>query len=67
MKTGDKEFHELREQFEKNMNEITYGHRLDRDTAGIKGVWYDDGYVNTIFNAYMYGYEYAKSMARLEA
>ena len=65
MKAGDKEFYDLREQFEKNMKEITYGHSLERDTSGIKGVWYADGYVNTLFNTYMYGYEYAKSIARM--
>lgn len=66
MKTGDKEFYELMNQFERNMKELTYGHEVIRDNAGIKGVWYTDGYVNTMFNTYMYGYEYAKSVARLE-
>lgn len=66
MKVGDKEFYELMEQFEKNMKDLTYGHEVIRDKTDIKGVWYEDGHVNTLFNTYMHGYEYAKSIARLE-
>jgi hypothetical protein len=65
MSTGTKEFYELMEQFEKNMKNITYGHNVIRDTSGIKGVWYTDGHVNTIFDAYMHGYEYGKLTERL--
>jgi hypothetical protein len=64
MKTGDKEFYELMNQFEKNMNDITYGHEVTRDKTGIKGVWYTDGHVNTLFNAYMLGYGFGKLAER---
>jgi len=62
MRKGDKEFCDLMTQFEKNVKEITYGHNVERDKSGIKGVWYTDGYINTLFDAYMHGYEYAKCL-----
>lgn len=64
MKTGDKEFCELMAQFEKNVKDITYGHEITRDTSGIKGIWYTDGQVNTLFDAYMHGYEFGKLVGR---
>ena len=69
MKKGDKEFYELMAQFEKNMKELIYGHKIDRVSKNDKvpaGIFYDDGYVNTLFHAYMIGYENAKCLVRLE-
>ena len=68
MKKGDKEFSELMEQFEKNMKELIYGHSIDRVSKADKvpaGIFYNDGYVNTLFHTYMLGYENAKCLTRL--
>ena len=68
MTTKDKEFYELREQFEKDMKNLIYGHKLDRASKNCPvGIFYDDGYVNTLFHTYMLGYETAKCWARLES
>jgi hypothetical protein len=64
MTTGSKEFYEVMEQFERNMKDITYGHEIIRDKSGIKGIWYTDGYVNTLFNTYMHGYQLGKLAER---
>jgi hypothetical protein len=64
--TKDKEFYELRKQFEKDMKQLIYGHGLDRASSNVPtGVFYDDGYVNTLFHSYMLGYESAKCFARI--
>jgi hypothetical protein len=63
--TKDKEFYELRNQFEKDMKQLIYGHRLDRANNIPTGNFYDDGYVNTLFHSYMLGYENAKCLSRL--
>ena len=70
MKKGDAEFHDLMGQFEKNMKQLIYGHEIDRVPENDKipaGIFYNDGHVNTLFHAYMLGYEYAKCLARLES
>ncbi len=66
MKKGDKEFYELQAQFERDVSNITYGHRYDRETGKNlpRGIFYQDGAINQLFQAYMMGYEYAKSLAR---
>ncbi len=69
MRCGDREFHELREQFEKNMKELIYGHKVDRvhkDAKVPAGEFYNDGYVNKLFHAYMMGYEFAKCVNGVE-
>ena len=68
MKKGDKEFYELINQFEKDMTQLIYGHDLDRVSNEDRvpaGIFYNDGYVNTLFHSYMLGYEYSKCLARL--
>ena len=70
MKKGDKEFCELMEQFEKNIKELIYGHEMDRVSKEDKvpsGIFYNDGYINTMFHVYMMGYENAKCLTRLGA
>jgi hypothetical protein len=70
MKKGDKEFYELMEQFEKDINKLGHGQncRLDRTGGKVpEGIFYDDGYTNAIFHAYMMGYENAKCLARMGA
>ncbi len=65
MKKGDKEFYELQEQFEKTMKELIYGHKLDKVAKDAKvpaGEFYNDGYVNKMFHAFMHGYSYSKSV-----
>ncbi len=67
MKKDDKEFYELQLQFEKNVKELIYGHKIDRVSKDDKvpsGIFYNDGYVNTLFHSYMHGYEYAKCKMR---
>ena len=69
IKKGDKEFYELMIQFEKDMPKLIYGHKIERVGKNEKvptGIFYHDGYVNTLFHTYMHGYEYAKCLARLE-
>lgn len=66
---GTKEFYELMDQFEKDVKKIIYGHKIKREN--IKdvpaGVFYTDGYVNTMFQSYMHGYQNAKCLARIGA
>ena len=72
MKKGDKEFYELQEQFEKDINKSGHGQncRLDKVSKNEKvpeGIFYNDGYTNALFHAYMMGYENAKCLSRLGA
>jgi len=73
MKKGDKEFYELQKQFEKVINKIGHGqtyYRLDKTSQNDKvpeGIFYNDGYTNAMFHAYMMGYENAKCLSRLGA
>lgn len=71
MKVGDKEFYELMGQFEKDVREITYGHEISRMTREERsqspsGYFYNDGEINTLFKAYMLGYQYRQVIANLE-
>lgn len=64
---GTKEFHELRYQFEKDIKETIYGHKLDRQEKNEKvpvDVFYNDGFVNKLFHAYMMGYQNGKWIER---
>jgi len=61
MKAFDVEFYRLMQQFEKDVSKITYGHKFDRvskeDRPHVPStVFYNDGYVNDLFRAYMLGY-----------
>lgn len=56
---GTKEFHDIQENFEKNINYFSsHGHIVKRDNSGIKGIWYTDGYINDLFRAFMMGYQF---------
>lgn len=69
MRVGNKEFHEMRNQFEKDVEKNLYGCRLDRDKRGGKtpsSVFYQDGATNQMFQAYMMGYENAKCLVRMD-
>lgn len=69
MQAHTKEFHEVREQFEKDAKNLMYGHQLDRVSQDDKvpaGVFYNDGLVNQFFQFYMAGYAYAKALHRLD-
>jgi len=58
---GTKAFYDLQAQFEKDTKEVIYGHmieRVGRDEIVPKGIFYHDGYVNTLFQMYMRGYQH---------
>ena len=67
MKEGRKEFHDMREQFEKDISKIS-GYiggkiqREDRRETTPKDVWYTNGVVNGLFIAYMLGYQNARNI-----
>lgn len=63
-----KEFHDLMAQFEKDMTgEYFCPKDFTREAKDIsvKGVYYANGEVNKLFQAYMFGYQNAKCLARL--
>jgi hypothetical protein len=62
MKVGTKAFYDLMENFEKNMKDIIYGHKLDKEIRGTvpNGQFYCDGFVNSMFHSYMRGYQYCR-------
>jgi hypothetical protein len=64
MTVGSKEFFDIMNRFEKDVPEITYGHSFDRAPLSkeeyIKGQFYNDGYVNTLFKAYQLGYAFRR-------
>ena len=65
---GTKEFYELMDQFEKDVKKITYGHKVEREQANEKlpvNIFYQDGYINTLFLAYMRGYVNGKWTERM--
>lgn len=59
MTTGSKEFHEMRNQFEKDMRKLGPSIRLDRESAELNrlGRFYQNGEANAMFKAYMMGYQ----------
>lgn len=63
---GTKEFCELMNQFEKDVsNLLYYGHKVERvgrDEKVPPDQFYQDGYVNMAFRAYMYGYQFGKAV-----
>lgn len=71
MKIWDKEFYGLMDQFETDLKITPYRCRLDRVTKEQRrklpiGEYYNDGETNKLFNMYMAGYLYRKSMENLE-
>lgn len=54
-----KEFHDLRGQFEKDVQTYIYGHKIEREGKQSKN-FYTDGYVDMLFRLYMQGYVYRK-------
>jgi len=73
MRVNDGECLDLMDQFEKDVKKIIYGHKFDRitriDNKPIPpaSVFYDDGFVNTLFQSYMLGYSNAKCLRNLDA
>lgn len=65
MKAGTKEFYEYMTAFERIIKEETYGHKIERDKSGIKGVWYKDGEVNLYFKIFLRGIAVEKCENRL--
>jgi len=66
MTTNTKEFHEMRSQFEKDILSmpIYIGgkiERAERNEMTPNNVWYDNGVINQLFIAYMYGYQNGRS------
>ncbi len=58
---GTKAFYDLQAQFEKDAKEVIYGHKIERvgrNEKVPKGIFYQDGYVNTLFQMYMRGYQH---------
>ena len=68
MKKNDKEFEELQRSFESSIKKFpTYvGAKAEREPRD-SSHYYSSGAVNSLFIAYMFGYEYAKALARLDA
>ena len=69
MKLGSKQFYEVMDQFEKNLESSNvYGHRVERVKPklreGYKGQFYHDGTINQLFKFFMSGFEFAKFLAR---
>lgn len=67
---GTKEFHDLMNQFEKDLRNVTYGHKVDRVSEEDKNkvpasVFYNDGHVNEMFHIYMRGYNVGKISERM--
>tara|TARA_R110000822_G_scaffold155544_1_gene295336 strand:+ start:3210 stop:3422 length:213 start_codon:yes stop_codon:yes gene_type:complete len=70
MKVGDKEFSEMRNQFEKDFSVAPHYNdirRIGKDEKVPKSVFYQDGLTNALFHAYMMGYENSKCLHRLDA
>lgn len=69
MKRGSKEFEELQQQFEIDIKSMTVyvGAKAEREVSTISGHYYTNGKINDLFIAYMFGYQHAKSLARIDA
>lgn len=66
---GTKEFYELMAQFEKDAKTLFYGHKIERVTREERPTmpadqFYNDGFVNQMFHAYMMGYQFHKSISQ---
>ena len=59
MTIGSKEHYDIIKQFEKN----NIGERLDKEEKHLwrKGIVYQDGIVNRLYNAYISGYAHGRS------
>lgn len=63
---GTKEFYELMEQFERDIKGdciSVFGHKIERVKRNEKvpsSIFYHDGVINALFQAYMSGYQFAK-------
>ena len=66
MKKNDKEFEELRKQFEADLKRMPIYVPLNFDReARDSNYYYSNGEVNNVFIAYMTGYQSAKALARI--
>ena len=66
---GTKEFYEIMDQFEKEAKRLFYGHKIDRVVKNDRipqDQFYDDGFVNNMFQAFLSGYQYHKCISNLE-
>ena len=63
---GTKEFYEIMDQFEKEAKTLFYGHKIERVGKQEKvpaGIFYNDGYVNEMFKAFISGYQFHKNVS----
>lgn len=69
MKVGDKEFYELMAQFERDMPKKCYGVNFDREDrkSYLRGHYYCNGSVNSMFIGYMHGYSLGRAVGRIES
>lgn len=68
MKKGSKEFEELRKQFELSLSAmpVYIGAKPERENKECSA-YYTNGIINSLFVAYMNGYQSAKCLARMGA
>lgn len=68
MKKNSKEFEELRTQFELDLKTMpVYTSSNPEREARDSRQYYCNGTINSLFIGYMYGYESAKALARMDA
>ena len=68
MKKNNREFEELRKQFEADLKKMPMYVSGNMDREPRDSHWYYcNGDVNNLFIAYMSGYQMAKSLARMDA
>lgn len=69
MKRGSKEFYELMDQFEKDLKimPIYTGSKPERSQCGSSRMFYENDTINKLFIGYMFGFQTAKSLARIDA
>jgi hypothetical protein len=66
MKRNDKEFYDLMMQFEKDVKKMPVYVTMDFNRDNSPSSFYGNGEMNKLFIAYMTGYKYAKSKAKLK-
>lgn len=70
MKANNKEFYEMREEFEKchKRGACVFRGHLERAKPGENPahIFYDNGTTNQLFHMFMHGYECAQSIAKIE-
>ena len=64
MKRTSKEFHELQEQFEKDVYKMPFYVGAEAIRTNESGLFYKNGTLNDLFYCYMSGYQLAKCKAR---